>query len=285
MGVSVKINHVKLRPRAGVYMIKSKVLGALAADYMKKLDPRQKAARVILGTLEVDDIVLLPVDRRLEKKLIKSGRRPKRRGYTTSVKTAGRRVSVVNSGLGAPAMEGITIACTGAGAKALIRIDSCGGLKPPMEVGQLFVAEKARAYDGATQAITEEREFDASPLLLDAVEKSLAGVKRAIRYHKGTVGTVDVFFGQTKAMLDRWAEGCQAIDMESSILYHLAARFGLHAVSVLVISDVKPAGVDPFGPGEHPLGDYLEGRDKLVRLAGEIVKNIPSDIPPLNTRL
>lgn len=265
-------------------MIKSKILGALAADYMKKLDTPQKAARVILGTLEADDIVLLPVDRRLEKKLIKMGKRPKRRGYTTSVKTAGRRVSVINSGLGAPAMEGITIACAGAGAKALIRLDSCGGLKPAMEVGQLFVAEKARAYDGATQAITDEREFDASPLLLGAVEKSLAEVRWAIRFHKGTVGTVDVFFGQTKEMLDRWAEDCRAIDMESSILYHLAARFGLHAVSVLVISDVKPAGVDPFGPGEHPLGDYLEGRDKLVRLADEIVKNIPPDIPPSDTQ-
>jgi len=262
-------------------MIKSKVLGALAAEYMKKLDARQKAARVVLGTLEVDDIVLLPVDRRLEKKLIKSGKRPKRRGYTTSVKTAGRRVSVVNSGLGAPAMEAAVVACAGAGAKALIRVDSCGGLNPAMEVGHLFVAEKARAYDGATQAVTDEREFDASPLLLAVVEKSLADVKRTIRCHKGTIGTVDVFFGQTKEMLDLWAGVCPAIDMESSILYHLAARFGLHAVSVLVVSDVKPAGVDPFGPGEHPLGDYFEGRDKLVRLTEEIVRNIPSEIPPL----
>ncbi|UCE25994.1 MAG: hypothetical protein JSW52_06385 [Candidatus Coatesbacteria bacterium] len=263
-------------------MIKSKVLGALAAEYMKKLDTRQKAARVVLGTLEVDDVVLLPVDRRLEKKLIKSGKRPRRRGYTTSVKISGRRVSIINSGLGTPAMEATVVGCAGAGAKALIRLDSCGGLKPAMEVGQLFVAEKARAFDGATQAVTDEREFDASPLLLDAVENGLAGVKRTIRYHKGTIGTVDVFFGQTKEMLDRWAEDCPAIDMESSILYHLAARFGLHAVSVLVISDVKPAGVDPFGPGEHPLGDYLEGREKLVRLAEEVVKNIPRDVPRLN---
>jgi uridine phosphorylase len=262
-------------------MIKNKILGTLAGEYMKKLDRRQKAARILLGTLEVDDIVLLPVDRRLEKKLIKLGKRPKRRGDTASVKIAGRRVSVINSGLGAPAMEAAVVACAGAGAKALIRVDSCGGLDPGMEVGRIFIAEKARAYDGATCTITDEREFGASPLLLDVVEKSLAKVKRAIRYHRGAVGTVDVFFGQTREMLERWAKDCRAIDMESSILYHLAARFGLHAVSVLVISDVKPAGLDPFGPGEYPVGDYFEGRDKLVRLAEEIVKNMPSNIGPL----
>jgi uridine phosphorylase len=260
-------------------MIKNKILGALAGEYMKKLDRHQKAARILLGTLKVDDIVLLPVDPRLEKKLIKLGKRPKLRGRTTSVKIAGRRISVVNSGLGTPAMEAAVVACVGAGAKALIRVDSCGGLDPDMEVGQIFVAEKARAFDGATSTITNDREFGASSLLLDVVEKSLTKVMRAIRYHKGVVGTVDVFFGQTREMLNRWAEDCHAIDMESSILYHLAARLGNHAVSVLVISDVKTAGLDPFGPGEHPLSDYLEGRDKLVRLAEEIVKNIPSDIP------
>jgi purine-nucleoside phosphorylase len=262
-------------------MVKNRVLGSLAVEYLKRLDPAQKAAHVVLGTHRIDDIVLLPVDRQLEKKLIKHGKRPRRRGYATSVKIAGRRVTVANSGLGTPAMEATVVACAGAGAKALIRLDSCGGLEPAMEVGQFFVAEKARAFDGATRAITDDRDFEASPLLLAAVEKSLAEVKRGIRFHKGVVGTVDVFFGQTAEMLKRWAGECRVIDMETSILYHLAVRLGRHAVSILSISDVKPAGVDPFGPGEYPLADFLEGRDKLVRLAEEIVKNIPSNIPPL----
>ncbi|MCP4231815.1 MAG: purine-nucleoside phosphorylase [bacterium] len=263
--------------------IQNLVLGSLGGQYIEKLDRPQRVAYALLGVTKVEPIVLMPVTDRKEKLLLKAGRKAKTKGKVTSVKFGGKRVSIVNSGIGTPAMEGKALGAIGAGARVIIRVDVCGGLKSGMDVGELFVAENARAFDGATKSITELTDFAASPLLLEKADEALKGLIRGIRYHKGRIATVDVFFGQTREMLEAWAEDCPAVDMESSMLYHLAEKTGIHAISIMAISDIKLEGVDPFVPGEkrYPATDLLDGMSSAVSLTEKLVELIPEDIPEI----
>ncbi len=261
--------------------VQNLVLGSLGGQYIEKMDRPQRVAYTLLGVTKVEPIVLMPVMERTEATILKAGKKAKTRGKVTSLNFGGKRVSVINSGIGAPAMEGKALAAVGAGAKAIIRVDLCGGLKKGMEVGELFIAETARAYDGATKSISDTDDFSASPLLLEKAEEALKGIKRGIRYHKGKIATVDVFFGQTREMLEAWADHCPAVDMESSMLYYLAEKTEVHALSVLAVSDVKLEGVDPFVPGEkrYPISDLLDGVTNSVTLVEKIIELLPEDLP------
>lgn len=261
--------------------VQNLVLGSLGGQYIEKLDRPQRVAYALLGVTRVEPIVLMPVTDRMETSLLKTGKKAKTKGKVTSVNFGGKRVSVINSGIGAPAMEGKALGAIGAGARVIIRVDVCGGLKSGMKVGELFIAEEARAYDGATKSISETVDFAASPLLLEKADQALENIKRGIRYHKGRIATVDVFFGQTREMLEAWADHCPAIDMESSMLYHLAEKTGVHALSVLTVSDMKLEGVDPFVPAEkrYPATILLDGMSSTVMLVGKIIELLPDEIP------
>jgi len=263
--------------------VQNLVLGSLGGQYIEKLDRPQRVAYALLGVTKVEPIVLMPVTGRMEKLLLKSGKKAKTKGKVTSAIFGGKRVSVINSGIGTPAMEGKALGAIGAGAQVIIRVDVCGGLKKGIEVGELFVAEEAMAYDGATKTIAESSEFSASPLLLEKTDESLKGLMRGIRYHKGRIATVDIFFGQTREMLEAWADDCLAVDMESSMLYHLAEKTGVHALSIMAVSDVKLEDIDPFipGPKRYPATDLLDGMSNAVSLSRKLVELLADDMPDI----
>jgi purine-nucleoside phosphorylase len=261
--------------------VQNLILGSLGGQFIEKLDRPQRVAYALLGVTQVEPIVLMPVMERTETTLLKAGKKAKTKGKVTSLNFGGKRVSIVNSGIGTPAMEGKALGAIGAGARVIIRVDVCGGLKNGMEVGELYIADEAQAYDGATKSIADSDTFPASPFLLEKADEALKGIKRGIRYHRGRIATVDVFFGQTREMLEAWAEGCPAVDMESSILYYLAQKTGVHALSVLAVSDAKLEGIDPFVPGtkRYPASDLLDGVSGAVTLVEKIVELLPEKIP------
>jgi purine-nucleoside phosphorylase len=261
-------------------VIKGRLLGNLYGAVSRSRDRAVNVARAELGTAAVAPIVFLPVTRQMSARLANAFRRPKRRGDTLYGSVAGRDVSVVNTGVGAPSAEGKVLACLGMGAEVLLRVDICGGLEPDMKVGDVVVATRAVPFDNTTRLLTGEAEVPASPLLVESAERIL-GHRARCRYHAVAVATVDTFHHQTDEMHRRWRRRAAAVDMETSVIYELSRRAGAHALGVMAVSDVRAAGLDPFGEGYFPYGDLYCGLDDVAEIAVDLVKDLPDSLPPL----
>ncbi|HUV85801.1 MAG TPA: hypothetical protein VMX79_01670 [bacterium] len=260
--------------------VKSRILGNLYGAVSGARSRAEKVARAELGTAAVAPVVLLPVTRPMTSRLASALRRRKKRGDTYRGTVAGRDVSVVNTGVGAPSAEGKVFACLGVGAEVLLRVDICGGLEPGMKVGDVVVAERAVPFDNTTRLIAGDADVPASPLLLKLAGDVLAR-RPGGRYHNAAVATVDTFHHQTDEMHREWRRRAAAVDMETSVIYHLGRRAGAHALAVMAVSDVRAAGLDPFGEGRFPYGDLYGAFDELADIALDIVSNLPDPLPPL----
>jgi purine-nucleoside phosphorylase len=135
-------------------------------------------------------------------------------------------------------------------------------------------------FDNTTRLITSEDEVPASPLLLELAGNVLAS-RAGKPWHNATVATVDTFHHQTDEMHREWGRRAAAVDMETSVIYHLGRRAGAHALALMAVSDVRVAGLDPFGEGRFPYGDLYGAFDELADIAVAVIKDLPDPLPPL----
>jgi purine-nucleoside phosphorylase len=261
--------------------IKNRVLGGAAGNFAHKLTRAEKIARAELGCTAVAPVVLLPVTRQMTTRLTRALRKARRRGDTHRGVIGGRDVSVVNTGIGAPSAEGKTFACVGVGARVLLRVDICGGLRDGLTIGDVIVAERAVALDHTTRLAGGGEQIAASPMLVRTAAEALRATRRPVRYINGVVATVDTFHHQTDEMHRVWGEKAAAVDMETSIIYHLARTAGAHALAVMAISDVRAAAADLFGDGPFDYGALYQAFDELADIAVDIVTRLPDPIPAL----
>jgi uridine phosphorylase len=262
--------------------IKNRIIGRAAASYVNRLTRAQKIARAELGCTAVAPVVLLPATRPMATRLTRALRKARRRGDTHRGVIGGRDVSVVNTGVGAPSAEGKVLACLGVGARVLLRVDICGGLRDDLAVGDAVVAERAVALDNTTRLAGGGEQVAASPMLLRTAAEAVRATGRPARYINGVVATVDTFHHQTDDMHRLWREKAAAVDMETSIIYHLARKSGAHALAVMAVSDVRAAAADPFGDGPFDYSALYQAFDELAAWAVEIVKRLPDPIPALD---
>ncbi len=146
-----------------------------------------------------------------------------------------------------------------------------------------MVAERGVPFDNTTRLIAGDADISASPLLLGLTGEVMASRKGGRRYNVA-VATVDTFHYQTDEMHGEWRRRASAVDMETSVIYCLARTAGAHALAVMAVSDVRAAGLDPFGGGRFPYGDLYGGVDEVVDVALDIVRNLPDPLPPLEQK-
>lgn len=159
-------------------------------------------------------------------------------GYTGTFQ--GKPVSVQATGMGQPSLaiyvhELINVY----GAKVLIRVGTCGGLSPKVKVRDLVFAETACTDNAMNHEIFGA--FDFAPpadflLLRAGIDLAQA---RGLRWHVGTIVSSDSFYRKDwRADYGPLMEhGALAVEMETSTLYTLAARFDVRALSVCAMSD------------------------------------------------
>jgi uridine phosphorylase len=255
--------------------IKNRVFGGLGNAYRGTLTRAERIARAEFGCTSVAPTVIMPATGEMTRRLVARLKRARRCGATWRGRFGGREVSVVNTGLGAPSAAGKAFACLGLGATTLLRADVCGGLDPAARVGDVVVAEAAVPLDGATLALAGPEELPASPLLL-ATARRAAGTGHCrfpITFAK--VVTVDIFHHQTDELHRRWRERARVVDMETSIIYHLARDARADALSCLAVSDVRLGGRDPFADGPFPLDAYGQGLDDVITLVAAVTASLP----------
>jgi purine-nucleoside phosphorylase len=130
------------------------------------------------------------------------------------------------------------------GARRLIRVGTCGGIGRGIKTGEIVIASSAAPVDGATRTYLHgdpyapTADFGLVRSLVEAAERH--GQKPQV----GQVATVDTFYNPDPDYFSKWRErGILAFEMESSVLYYLAARAkaagaDVAAATILTVSDV-----------------------------------------------
>jgi purine-nucleoside phosphorylase len=158
-------------------------------------------------------------------------------GFTGGYK--GRRISVQGTGMGQPSL-GIYVheLINFYGARRLVRIGSCGSLRKELGLRSLVLAQAASTNSSLNRMrfhgmdYAPAADFD----LLLALQRSAQALGLPVAV--GSVLSSDAFYDDDAEAWKLWAAyGTLAVEMESSNLYTIAAKFGVKAASILTVSD------------------------------------------------
>ena len=158
-------------------------------------------------------------------------------GYTGTYK--GTRVSVQGSGMGMPTLAiYVNELVNEFGVRNLIRIGSCGALQPHLGLRDVLLAQCASTDSSMNRIRFNGMDFapGASFKLLKSAFDNAESL--GIPVTVGNILSEDSFYGEDRDGWKLWAKyGVLAVEMETSALYTLAARFGVQALSILTVSD------------------------------------------------
>ena len=163
-------------------------------------------------------------------------------GYTGTYK--GKPVSVQTTGMGCPSAAIITEELVRLGAKNLLRVGTCGGYHPEMELGDLVIATAATAQDGTVSSITQGMPY-APAAHFDLVHAAYHAAQRVSPDHTRYVGPIvssDLFYDPEEDPQELWNSlGVLAVEMEAAVIFTLAAMHGVRAGCLLTVSDTIAA--------------------------------------------
>ena len=156
----------------------------------------------------------------------------------------GKRVSVMGTGMGVPSHSiYVNELISDYGVKTLVRVGTCGALQPNLELGDVVLAMASSTdsqvnrlrFSGMDYAPTASFE-----LLLKAYQTATT---RGATVRVGNILTSDTFYHDDPDSWKLWAAfGVLVVEMETTGLYTLAAKYGVDALSILTVSDSLVTG-------------------------------------------
>ena len=158
-------------------------------------------------------------------------------GFTGTYK--GKPVSVQGTGMGIPS---ISIYANELfrdyGVKRAIRVGTAGSIQENLKVRDLVIAMSACTDSASNKVRFGGRDF-APVATFSLVKKAYeAAIKRGWQTAVGAVVSSDMFYTENPDEWKLWAKfGVLALEMETSELYTLAAKYGRECLSLLTISD------------------------------------------------
>ncbi|AHL71759.1 purine-nucleoside phosphorylase [Bacillus altitudinis MN12] len=156
-------------------------------------------------------------------------------GYTGTYK--GKRISVQGTGMGVPSISiYVNELIQSYDVQNLIRVGSCGAIKKDVNVRDVILAQTSSTDSQMNRVAFGP--IDYAPcadfgLLKKAYDTAEA---KNVAVRVGNVFTADQFYNEKPLeLMDQY--GILAIEMETTALYTLAAKFGRKALSILTVSD------------------------------------------------
>jgi uridine phosphorylase len=146
-------------------------------------------------------------------------------GYTGAA-ADGAPLTIQSTGMGGPSAAIVITELAELGASCLIRVGTCGALDRALSLGEILVVTEALVSDGTSRALGADARVLPDPDLIKAL--AARGGLRPAR-----VASTDLFYAEPPLL-----DGAQAVDMETTTLFTLAAERGLRAASVLIVSDL-----------------------------------------------
>lgn len=159
-------------------------------------------------------------------------------GYTGYYK--GKRISVQGTGMGIPSIAiYVNELIRDYDVKRLIRVGTCGAFQKDINVRDIILAQAASTDSQTNRMIFQG--IDYAPvadfsLLKTAYDECIA---RNIEPHVGNVFTSDSFYRENAEKIHELliTYNVLAVEMETTALYTLAAKYDCAALSILTVSD------------------------------------------------
>lgn len=158
-------------------------------------------------------------------------------GFTGHYK--GKRVSVQGTGMGMGS-HAIYVheLINGYNVKNLIRVGTCATIQENISLGQVILALSASGDSDANNLYFEGMHYAATAdfdLLMKAYK---VAQDLNIKTFPGPIFSTNTFYDEAPNRWDKWKKhGILGVEMESQILFTLAKRFGVKALSILTVSD------------------------------------------------
>lgn len=152
------------------------------------------------------------------------------------------------------------------GVKRIIRVGTCGALQKDLALGDVIAATEAGTDSGAVAKFMGKSVVkpQADAQLLYAAEETAGELNLILR--KGPVFSTDLFYSEDSARYDQSkAGGVLGVDMETSVLYAMGARYGVQTLSLLTVSDNLLTGL------ESSAAERERQVNDMVRLAVGVV--------------
>lgn len=144
----------------------------------------------------------------------------------------GRPLSIQATGMGGPSAAIVLQELAELGVRRAIRVGTCGGLDPELELGDLLIVEAAIAGDGASQALGADGLVEPDAQLTARLVEAGGG-------RPAPVATTDLFYEIDPARELAWERfGAVAVEMECATLFALGPRAGVQVACVLAVSDI-----------------------------------------------
>ena len=164
-------------------------------------------------------------------------------------------VSVTSTGIGSPSAAIAVEELAEVGADTFVRVGSCGGLQPELDVGDLVITAGAVRIEGTSEAyVRESYPASASPEVVSALVA--AAEQLGYDYHVGVTASTDSFYaGQGREgfggyespegealMRELRAANVLNVEMEASAVCTLANVYGLRAGAVCTVFANRSTG-------------------------------------------
>ena len=178
-----------------------------------------------------------------------------------------KSVSVMGSGMGIPTLSiYVHELVTEYHVKTLIRVGTCGALQPHLKVGDIVLPMAASTDSHINKLRFEGMDYAPTasfPLLLKAYE---VAKEIGARVHVGGMFASDAFYNDDPEWWKKWAEyGALVVEMETSGLYTLAAKFNVSALSVLTVSDSLVTG--EFSTAEQRERGFIQMAEIALKIS------------------
>ncbi len=187
-------------------------------------------------------------------------------GFTGSYQ--GIPVSVMGTGMGIPSASiYVTELISEFGVERLIRVGSCGGILPSVNMRDVILAIGACTDSHVNRARYGGLDFAATADfgLLQAAAGAAAAL--GIEVKVGNVHSADLFYNPDPQAFDRMESmGVLAVEMEAAGLYGVAAEKGARALAICTVSDHVRTGE------WSTIEERQEALEDMVKIALETVR-------------
>ncbi|MCR8658534.1 purine-nucleoside phosphorylase [Paenibacillus endoradicis] len=156
-------------------------------------------------------------------------------GYTGLYK--GVPVSVQGTGMGNPSMSIYgTELVVDYDVKKLIRIGTCGAMQEEIKIRDIIMAQAVSSDSNLTEKVFHGCNYAPTAdftLLMKAFHQAQG---KDVNVFVGNIYNSDEFYRETLERLNKFMEfGVLGVEMESTALYTLAAKYGVKALTILTV--------------------------------------------------
>ncbi len=233
---------------------------------------------------DVGKYVIVVGDRKRVERIAKYLEDPKEVGnnreyLTVTGKIKGEKVSVMSTGMGAPAMEIAINELATTNAKVVIRVGTSGALQKDLKLGDSVIATAAVRRDGATlQYLPPEfpavADFDVVSYLVKAAKEI------GQRHHVGIIYSTDSYYGRifdpdshSKYVELLIKAGVLIVEMEVGALYVIGKVKGLKTGAVLTVREELTESGEYIQAGE----EFEKGLENSIKLTLRAIEMMVED--------